>query len=396
MTERSGFLQTNKYDALTDRELLTNAPLSSAKMSSNNGTAIKGGIVPGFDRVSSLAVTQRGAGANMSIDVSSGQAVVPAVNGGRSYYLYTNDATKNIVIAASHLTLARIDAVYIRIDDADYGETANQGQTVVITGTPNTNPSEPPAPPVGTYYKLATVRVNPSVTSIVNGNITQTAKDWVTPTGGTVYTNNSNAFSGATQIPLGTIEQALPASEGGNAAADGVYFSTSATNANKRNMMVGHDFSNDWNAWQPTINEVSVYGTGAVLEGYWKYFAGATFVFFFASITFGTSPGVGSDSDWEFTIPFPYTPPAQTGYWVWTDVSGYAWDNSANQGVDLRGVVWKGRETTNMRLSYQATASSGIAAQIGFQRPFPWAVNDRIEFCGILPIFPGGTYETFT
>lgn len=118
-----------------------------------------------------LKVTQRGAGANMSVDVAGGRA---AVNGDdaaitQGSYLVWNDATKNLTIAAADPTNPRKDIIIARVYDAFYSGSSNEWALEVITGTPASTPSEPAVP--NNAIKLAVVTVPALASSITNAHI---------------------------------------------------------------------------------------------------------------------------------------------------------------------------------------------------------------------------------
>lgn len=126
---------------------------------------------------SALEVTEKGAGANMSVDVAAGRALIEITNTnlthGETYKVYfQNDATENIVINAADATLAREDRIIAKIDvatDPD-ASSANIGTVEVLTGTPSATPA-PPALPANAI-SLATINVPAGATSIINANIT--------------------------------------------------------------------------------------------------------------------------------------------------------------------------------------------------------------------------------
>lgn len=110
-----------------------------------------------------LQVTERGAGANMSVDCVAGEALV----NGR---LYASDATENIAIPTAHATLDRIDYVVLRAD-----ATGQVIELYVKEGTAAASPTPPSLDVTGSPYfelPLARVFVGATVTSISNSNIT--------------------------------------------------------------------------------------------------------------------------------------------------------------------------------------------------------------------------------
>lgn len=117
-----------------------------------------------------LAVTQNGT-PNMSVNVAAGGAVIvgddtPATQG--SYYVW-NDATVNLVIAASDPTNPRKDIVIAQVRDSFYSVAGDDWRLTVVTGTPAASPAEPALPTDS--IKLAVVTVAAAATSITNAAI---------------------------------------------------------------------------------------------------------------------------------------------------------------------------------------------------------------------------------
>jgi hypothetical protein len=84
-----------------------------------------------------MAVAQRAAGANMSVDIAAGEATVQGdlVTNQGLYYVY-NDATVNLTgFAAANATNPRIDRITLKVDDAFHGGAGNTASFPIITGT---------------------------------------------------------------------------------------------------------------------------------------------------------------------------------------------------------------------------------------------------------------------
>ena len=119
-----------------------------------------------------LKVTQRAAGANMSVDVAAGQAAVRGTSIARQgTYMLRSTAVENVPIATAHATLPRIDLIVAQVLDrqADGGGTYGW-QLVRVAGVENSSPVPPAAP--ASSLVLAHVRVNAAVSSIVAADIT--------------------------------------------------------------------------------------------------------------------------------------------------------------------------------------------------------------------------------
>jgi hypothetical protein len=115
------YLQTKSYAAKRDRRV-------------NQALTMQEGIVHAGD----FKVTQRGAGANMSVDVASGESWVDgdsAVDQG--FYHVVNDATVNVAIANNASGNPRIDTLVLKVNDsADAGSGTDIPALEIIQGTP--------------------------------------------------------------------------------------------------------------------------------------------------------------------------------------------------------------------------------------------------------------------
>lgn len=116
------FLQTKKYKALRDRLVLA------------HGAQIQPGVWDAND----YKVVQRGAGANMTVDVGAGFALAPANDPGNAgLYHVQNDAVVNVgPFSAAHATLPRVDRVVLTVNDSiDGGDASDAGVLQIIAGT---------------------------------------------------------------------------------------------------------------------------------------------------------------------------------------------------------------------------------------------------------------------
>lgn len=152
------WMQDQTYSGLADRTLIDSV------------FATAGIIKPG-----DLVVTQRAAGANMSVDVAAGSVVVAGTDvSEQGKYLNRSSAVTNVAIAtAPGSGNSRIDVIYARdIDEDAIGGSTNDWIISVVAGTASGSPSVPAIP--ASSIALAHVLVGTSVTSIVNANITDT------------------------------------------------------------------------------------------------------------------------------------------------------------------------------------------------------------------------------
>lgn len=143
------------------------------------------GVTKGFagQVLSGLAVSQRGAGANMSVDVAIGDAIIQRSDGTYGHPAW-NDAVYNQVIAAADGSNPRRDIIVMYID---YGQTpstgvANNTNGVVkiksVSGTAAGSPVDPSTATIQSsvgsgnpFVRLARVRVAAGATSISNSVI---------------------------------------------------------------------------------------------------------------------------------------------------------------------------------------------------------------------------------
>lgn len=135
-----------------------------------------------------MNVTQRGSGANMSVDVnvdsSNFAGVLVMTSANIPYYGYM-DATTNTTVNTADPSNPRIDTVvaYINLASISTSVTNNNGalQFKAVPGTPAGSPSAPSGGTVQTsigagnpYAPLGNVAVAAAASSVVNANITDT------------------------------------------------------------------------------------------------------------------------------------------------------------------------------------------------------------------------------
>ncbi len=125
----------------------------------------------GTYRENDLRAGPRAAGANMSVDVAAGRAIVQGTSvADQGTYIVQSTAIENVPLATADATNPRIDLIVAQVYDrqAD-GGTRYGWQPLAVTGTPATSPAAPAVP--NNALVLAVVRVNAGVTSVVAGDI---------------------------------------------------------------------------------------------------------------------------------------------------------------------------------------------------------------------------------
>lgn len=139
------------------------------------------GVATTFN-AASLQVVQRSAGANMSVDVSIGDAHLQLPNTNYSFWSWT-DAVTNVTISAADPTNPRIDTIIAWVDTSVTTTASNNSpgsfKFTAIAGTPAGTPAAATNSAIQTalgstiaWVKLATVLVGASATTITTSVIT--------------------------------------------------------------------------------------------------------------------------------------------------------------------------------------------------------------------------------
>jgi hypothetical protein len=173
------------------------------------------GIVSAGD----LLVAQRAAGANMSVDVSAGRALIQGdlITQQGMYFAY-NDGTVNVTgFSAANATNPRIDRVCLRVRDAFHGDAANDVAFVIVTGTATSgatlsNLTGAAAVPAS-HLLLANILIPATATTITTANIDATVRPTLALVGATtelgyqVYSSDQTTTS-TTYVDLFTFAAA--------------------------------------------------------------------------------------------------------------------------------------------------------------------------------------------
>lgn len=143
-----------------------------------------GNILPGVFSRGDFAVTQRAAGANMSVDIAPGRAFIEPADvsfqGVYSAYTtaaYNTNSDGGYVWAAADATNPRIDLLCVEVRDTDFGGAYTGFRFRIVDGTPNAGAthqlvtSQWPAIPAG-CVPIAAIRVPAGATTLTTANIT--------------------------------------------------------------------------------------------------------------------------------------------------------------------------------------------------------------------------------
>lgn len=144
--------------------------------------------MPTNNSATSMQAVQRGAGANMSVDISIGVCAMPNTSGTYSYIGFT-DAVANQTISAADPTNPRIDVVVAYVDLSVVSSSSNNNPGALkfadVTGTPAGSPSAPSSGTIQTavgagnpWTYIAQISVAANATQIVTANITDTRLPW--------------------------------------------------------------------------------------------------------------------------------------------------------------------------------------------------------------------------
>src|SRR5436190_19962419 len=149
----------------------------------------RGGVIPRTPTFTDLKVTQRGAGANMSVDVADGGCLVTGTEATyQGLYECDNQGVQNVVITAANVTNARFDLIVARIKDTEYGVAVTDAFSLeAIAGTPAGSPADPTVP--ANCIVLARVTVAANASSITNANITDLRNSYTAVTGSALIGN---------------------------------------------------------------------------------------------------------------------------------------------------------------------------------------------------------------
>lgn len=121
--------------------------------------------------VDGLAVTQRAAGANLSVDVAAGLAVITGDGQARDgRYLVELSATENVAIGAAPGSDSRIDLVVLTVRNSEISGGDDDAIVQVIAGTVAASPVAPALP--ASSIPLAEVTVAAGAATITDANIT--------------------------------------------------------------------------------------------------------------------------------------------------------------------------------------------------------------------------------
>lgn len=147
-----------------------------------------------------LAVTQRGAGANFSVDIAAGRAAVPGGDVAlQGTYVVANDATVNVATPSAPGSGTRVHRVVLQVRDKlnNGAYTTYDGILQVLQDTGSGTPATP-----ASAISLATVSISAGQGNVSNANITDT-RAWARPAQATSGLITGNGWSWTDSTRLG-------------------------------------------------------------------------------------------------------------------------------------------------------------------------------------------------
>lgn len=132
-------------------------------------------VAPGIEVSTDLEVTQRGAGANLSVDVAAGACWILGNDSNDTYneqpnYWQLSQATVNVPLTTADPTNPRIDLIVVKVYDDQFSGASKKGAIEPVDGTPAGSPVAPTQPE--NTYVLAQVQVDANETTILDADIT--------------------------------------------------------------------------------------------------------------------------------------------------------------------------------------------------------------------------------
>lgn len=148
-----------------------------------------------------LQVTQRGAGANFSVDVAAGYAFVPGGDVSlQGNYVVVNDATVNVATPSAPGSGTRVHRLVLQVrDKLNNGSwTTYDGQLQLLQDTGSGTPATP-----ASAISLATISISAGQANVSSGNITDTRAwaRWSLSTSGLLTVNTGYTASDANRVP---------------------------------------------------------------------------------------------------------------------------------------------------------------------------------------------------
>jgi hypothetical protein len=315
----------------------------------------------GIIQETAFQATQRGAGANNSVDIQVGGIIIPGTQSGvQGYYYVVNDAVVNVPMStAAHGSLPRIDTVIVRVRDSFYSGADNDAGLVYVAGTAASSPVAPTITD-NNYYKLANINVPANDNTITTADITDVRT--ISPQGRAVVTGGIIACTSTTRPSNPRKGQAIWESntrqllinEGTSALPSWVVYAVPGSGA--------------WVNYTPTVGGI----TGGSNTLYGRYFNMGSLVVGVCGFILGASGNITG----PITITVPGAEPATTagGSNVTYVCVGRAFDASANVYFSATGQLAPSFSTTVL-FNFATAGTSGWTTNV----PITWDPSDALN-----------------
>lgn len=362
MAESAGFLQIPGWTAQTGRLATATAFFNQSASSALGTLQVRSGVLPGPDVTThSFAPATASGGANMSVDVYPGLAVIQgseATNQGS--YVVWESAKVNRTIAAADGAFTRRDLIVLRVQDSAYSGPNDVFTVEVITGTPSASPVDPAIP--NNSVAIARVVVPVGTTTLTLGSQIYDIRPFTSATGGSMLVSDVGATGGTeTNLKPTSVEP--------------YQFILEKDSANSiERLKIWIPVLNRWDVigigvtdaltgtYTPVLGAVTTpptLGTGSVTQGRWARIS-HDLVYFSAYFQFGTS-GTASGTG-KYTVSLPFTAATTTvGFQV--GLSGWFQGGATNSYPIVGGIASAGT-TATMWISNTA-ANNNLGSTVG-------------------------------
>lgn len=303
-----------------------------------------------------LKVSQRGAGANFSVDVAAGPCAITGDDvADQGMYLCQSTAVENLVIPSPPVSGTRIHRVVARVRDKlhDGTQTTYDWVLEVLEDPDGSGPLAIPPSAIS----LATVSVAFDQTSVEDADITDTRLS-----AATISSKYPLVGADSARPPAAYESELIWRTDKGcyEVFTGGAWYEMARRDGG----------GSAWTTYTPTLTATTTnptLGTGSTRSG--RYIREGRKVTVLVNIKFGTSGTAAGSGFYEVTLPVDaraQTPGRQA------IGSAYAWDNSGTDFAD--GIAFLDTGVQNrVRLSIDSTVVAN-----GW--PATWAANDELGF----------------
>jgi hypothetical protein len=123
--------------------------------------------------VNDLKCSQRALGADSSVDVSIGRAIIYATGStDKAYFTNVSGTIANVALPAAPVSNSQLHRVWLQINDSTVSGAVDSAAFIVTSGTVSASPSTPAAPSGGPSLLLAQVSRSVGVATVLNAVIT--------------------------------------------------------------------------------------------------------------------------------------------------------------------------------------------------------------------------------